>query len=766
MEVEALRESLDQLKLLRTQAEGLIGRISNNFKTDALLNVGIAKEAIDILQKTIIEQEKILSVQELTDINKISYMADVEKAIDELLEQNKLKQQRHDILLILGRLLYITGDENVEAVKTEVSEFMAEAKSLPIDNFIEKADKYILLSDTIEGKYNLLKDREVFLSIVGYYGHDILFLLLNNQIKFSIGKNDFVNLFNSSIDTEAEEKEEAENADDTDIDSIFDRNIEPAVTEKAPESTEEKIEEKTEIVTPAVEEAESVQEPEEVKEIEKIEEAVTAENEAEPEAEEMPELPADEKLEEEQEIVTDSFPEVKVTHYYADVELEDDDTYLVKNEDIINKAYEMMANNRIYCGLAYLKGMAEKNASLNNKYLRAAFAVHDPMIKQKYNAFSIYDIYPNLDDDSDEAYQYFMAAAILRVFFYDSPESNSQDSTLYEEYVKPLEMMRNNTGLSRVLFYTLTFKNEYNQGIDLCADYRDDVDDEQNPLNENKRTKGMLLHNFDEALNYLAAQRGKDISVAASAGINVLTYVLEELKSRLDGSYDVRDREFYYIDFLRSQNVVLDENFIPVLDNKFHEIKGFDIGERIIRHYENNNLPNWNEIIAGILKNKPDYGSLVLIMDYCSHKNIDFTRPSEGMMKESYNNAVDKANHQWKEGFLQNLEDRQSNGQLDTIDGENLKKQMKNIMNEAYDDACNSGNYGFFRNVLNYCMLQLNYESDIKGQYLENEINKFITEKKQFGEMTADMAEEILKVQSYLKQSEYRTVERLLADIE
>ena len=141
MEVEALRESLDQLKLLRTQAEGLIGRISNNFKTDALLNVGIAKEAIDILQKTIIEQEKILSVQELTDINKISYMADVEKAIDELLEQNKLKQQRHDILLILGRLLYITGDENVEAVKTEVSEFMAEAKSLPIDNFIEKADK-------------------------------------------------------------------------------------------------------------------------------------------------------------------------------------------------------------------------------------------------------------------------------------------------------------------------------------------------------------------------------------------------------------------------------------------------------------------------------------------------------------------------------------------------------------------------------------------------------------------------------------------------
>ena len=766
MEVEALRESLDQLKLLRTQAEGLIGRISNNFKTDALLNVGIAKEAIDILQKTIIEQEKILSVQELTDINKISYMADVEKAIDELLEQNKLKQQRHDILLILGRLLYITGDENVEAVKTEVSEFMAEAKSLPIDNFIEKADKYILLSDTIEGKYNLLQDREVFLSIVGYYGHDILFLLLNNQIKFSIGKNDFVNLFNSSIDTEAEEKEEAENADDTDIDSIFDRNIEPAVTEKAPESTEEKIEEKTEIVTPAVEEAESVQEPEEVKEIEKIEEAVTAENEAEPEAEEMPELPADEKLEEEQEIVTDSFPEVKVTHYYADVELEDDDNYLVKNEDIINKAYEMMANNRIYCGLAYLKGMAEKNASLNNKYLRAAFAVHDPMIKQKYNAFSIYDIYPNLDDDSDEAYQYFMAAAILRVFFYDSPESNSQDSTLYEEYVKPLEMMRNNTGLSRVLFYTLTFKNEYNQGIDLCADYRDDVDDEQNPLNENKRTKGMLLHNFDEALNYLAAQRGKDISVAASAGINVLTYVLEELKSRLDGSYDVRDREFYYIDFLRSQNVVLDENFIPVLDNKFCEIKGFDIGERIIRHYENNNLPNWNEIIAGILKNKPDYGSLVLIMDYCSHKNIDFTRPSEGMMKESYNNAVDKANHQWKEGFLQNLEDRQSNGQLDTIDGENLKKQMKNIMNEAYDDACNSGNYGFFRNVLNYCMLQLNYESDIKGQYLENEINKFITEKKQFGEMTADMAEEILKVQSYLKQSEYRTVERLLADIE
>ena len=755
MEVEALRESLDQLKLLRTQAEGLIGRISSNFKTDALLNVGIAKEAIDILQKTIIEQEKILSVQELTDINKISYMADVEKAIDELLEQNKLKQQRHDILLILGRLLYITGDENVEAVKTEVSEFMAEAKSLPIDNFIEKADKY-----------NLLKDREVFLSIVGYYGHDILFLLLNNQIKFSIGKNDFVNLFNSSIDTEAEEKEEAENADNTDIDSIFDRNIEPAVTEKAPESTEEKIEEKTEIVTPAVEEAESVQEHEEVKEIEKIEEAVTAENEAEPEAEEMPELPADEKLEEEQEIVTDSFPEVKVTHYYADVELEDDDTYLVKNEDIINKAYEMMANNRIYCGLAYLKGMAEKNVSLNNKYLRAAFAVHDPMIKQKYNAFSIYDIYPNLDDDSDEAYQYFMAAAILRVFFYDSPESNSQDSTLYEEYVKPLEMMRNNTGLSRVLFYTLTFKNEYNQGIDLCADYRDDVDDEQNPLNENKRTKGMLLHNFDEALNYLAAQRGKDISVAASAGINVLTYVLEELKSRLDGSYDVRDREFYYIDFLRSQNVVLDENFIPVLDNKFYEIKGFDIGERIIRHYENNNLPNWNEIIAGILKNKPDYGSLVLIMDYCSHKNIDFTRPSEGMMKESYNNAVDKANHQWKEGFLQNLEDRQSNGQLDTIDGENLKKQMKNIMNEAYDDACNSGNYGFFRNVLNYCMLQLNYESDIKGQYLENEINKFITEKKQFGEMTADMAEEILKVQSYLKQSEYRTVERLLADIE
>ena len=86
-------------------------------------------------------------------------------------------------------------------------------------------------------------------------------------------------------------------------------------------------------------------------------------------------------------------------------------------------------------------------------------------------------------------------------------------------------------------------------------------------LVEYKKIRTPLLHHMDEMIAVLSEKDSGDRK--ACAGKTVLQQTLKELKSRLSGEYKEGSYQFYYIDFLKNDKVLLDEDALPILDEVF-----------------------------------------------------------------------------------------------------------------------------------------------------------------------------------------------------
>ena len=100
-------------------------------------------------------------------------------------------------------------------------------------------------------------------------------------------------------------------------------------------------------------------------------------------------------------------------------------------------------------------------------------------------------------------------------------------------------------------------------------------------LVEYKKIRTPLLHHMDEMIVALSEKDSGDRK--ACAGKTVLQQTLKELKSRLSGEYKEGSYQFYYIDFLKNDKVLLDEDALPILDEVF-ELPDFSVLSRIQLH--------------------------------------------------------------------------------------------------------------------------------------------------------------------------------------
>jgi hypothetical protein len=207
---------------------------------------------------------------------------------------------------------------------------------------------------------------------------------------------------------------------------------------------------------------------------------------------------------------------------------------------------------------------------------------------------------------------------------------------------------------------------------------------------EYKRIRKSLIDNVKDAQKILA---GKKVAAA-----NVLIETLQEIADKLEGTFHSTPNKYFYIDFLRGDKVLLDENYLPNFN--FNTLDGTNtpIGDRIIAH-SRAELPTFAERIKNIFENKGwDFGSAKLIWDYFKEIKDDSLTVYE--LQNSID-AVKRITLDYKKKFFGFLELAQSYGQFDDAP-ENTKEKILKLIDRCFEFAQASSNYGVFVRVKEY----------------------------------------------------------------
>lgn len=276
-------------------------------------------------------------------------------------------------------------------------------------------------------------------------------------------------------------------------------------------------------------------------------------------------------------------------------------------------------------------------------------------------------------------------------------------------------------------------------------------------LVEYKKIRTPLLHHMDEMIAVLSEKDSGDRK--ACAGKTVLQQTLKELKSRLSGEYKEGSYQFYYIDFLKNDKVLLDEDALPILDEVF-ELPDFSVISRIQQHCteeEHEFADRMQEIFEG----EDDYGSVELILKYW--KWLDHPLSEEDAEKYDIDRAIvyplkDLENK--RKEFSEDIELAQSYGQIDNT-AENGKELILQIVESWYSRAVETRNYGFFGKILKEFREKMKKDAQVRAVDLKRNLDTYLKQNPDW-EKEELICEAIAQIKNRIEQQNYAAAEDLL----
>ena len=272
-----------------------------------------------------------------------------------------------------------------------------------------------------------------------------------------------------------------------------------------------------------------------------------------------------------------------------------------------------------------------------------------------------------------------------------------------------------------------------------------------------QEVKKDILESIAEASAGLRARRHA-LAPDAYAGSVVLEDTLLELAARLDGAYNETSYRYFYIDFLRGNEVLLEEDYFPDMRGKFFDFQGLSLPNRILRH-ANAGLMTFEEKLDHIFNQYgDDYGSAELILRYLEDMG-DMSCSELYDMEASEQIAQTDAKLRLDD-FIENLELAQSYGQIEEA-RENKKERIQKIASEWFIYAKESKNYGFFKMVLEKYREKIHEDAKIRGKALLKELDGI----KAQGTMDERMQSRIQDIQEMIENQNYTVAEDLLSRI-
>lgn len=281
--------------------------------------------------------------------------------------------------------------------------------------------------------------------------------------------------------------------------------------------------------------------------------------------------------------------------------------------------------------------------------------------------------------------------------------------------------------------------------------------DEDPGFIEYKKVKQQLLNDINNAIEKLAASQEKNLS--KRAGIMVLVETLRDFKDRIEGNYTEGDNKYFYVNFLRNDKIILDDDFLPVLV-EVPELPDFSVGNRIIQHCLEPER-EWGERLTEIVKGEDDYGSAALILKYAKTHGIELDDfDSDGF---SFTDAIvypQKDTENKRAEFIEDLELAQSYGQIDNT-VENSKEAMLQVMETWFAWANETKNFGFFAKILNQFKKKIHKDAQARAVELERHLSVYLAKTPSWEEDEL-IGNAVQQVRDRIEQQNYAAAEDLL----
>ena len=274
---------------------------------------------------------------------------------------------------------------------------------------------------------------------------------------------------------------------------------------------------------------------------------------------------------------------------------------------------------------------------------------------------------------------------------------------------------------------------------------------------EYKKLRTSLLKNISDVIVQLETEQ--EDGLEELSGKAVLIETLSELKERLEGTYQEGRYKYYYVGFLRNDKVLLDESFMPILDDVL-ELPEFSSALRIMKHYLEPEK-EWKERLDEIFCGEDDYGEAELILEYINRWKIEL----EDFSEEKYNveKAVEFAKNDAenkKEEFIADVELAQSYGQINNV-VEDSKEIMIQIVESWYKWCVDTKNYGFFAKILEEFKEKIKKDAQERAVDLQKNLAVYL-EKNPLWKEEKEIAKAVGQIKERIEQQNYAAAEDLL----
>ncbi|MBQ6986398.1 MAG: hypothetical protein IJQ25_05360, partial [Oscillibacter sp.] len=183
-------------------------------------------------------------------------------------------------------------------------------------------------------------------------------------------------------------------------------------------------------------------------------------------------------------------------------------------------------------------------------------------------------------------------------------------------------------------------------------------------------------------------------------GLRILGHTAQELSDRLEGRWSFEQENFFYVTFLKSDAILLDEDFMPDFSSTFCALPELNVLARIRAHAESDDFADWQsrlDRIYGPDKTAHNYGTAARILEYLrATGHADAVTVPENA-DQFVNQAKLQAGVRFR-SFLETYALAVNYGQI--MHSDNFCATLEDTVRYWYVNCLKSKNYGFFNRVL------------------------------------------------------------------
>jgi len=290
----------------------------------------------------------------------------------------------------------------------------------------------------------------------------------------------------------------------------------------------------------------------------------------------------------------------------------------------------------------------------------------------------------------------------------------------------------------------------------VCVDSLGEESDDSGRAAYKKIVK-KLRDNTEAAMDDLMQRETTAKETEERAGFILIIKTLGEIMERIQGTYSPERSRYFYVDFLRGSDVLLDDDYRPDFVHEFDADPHVSVIERIKTHAAAKLMSAEDRVRYAFEGGGDDFRS-ARMLDDCLRERFgkSVIEAASYDVKTSIEYARTDAN-KIKDDFIENLELAQSYGQIDNA-RENKKEKILQIINEWHDYAMETTDFGVFKRVKEYWEAKIREDARTRETVLRQEIDSSLETLKNAPDFDSRME----KIRQMIGQQNYTVAEDML----